>query len=68
MRSAAGEPSNRGCERVTSRHLHRLATRLRDLEAFLTLDPSRWGRRIVNKAIGRAVGQVTRRLYLRRRR
>lgn len=53
---------------MTSRKLQRLAVRLRDIEALLSLDPRRWARRIVNKAIGRAVGQVASRLYLRRRR
>lgn len=51
-----------------SRRLTRAATRLRDLEALLSLDPRRWAMRLANRQIGRMVGRATRGLYLRRRR
>jgi hypothetical protein len=51
-----------------SSRTQRLAVLLRDLEAFLSLDPRRWAARVYNKAVGRAVGRVAGRLYLRRRR
>jgi hypothetical protein len=49
------------------RKLSRIAVRLRDLQALASLDPRRIARRIVNKQIGRAMGKVASRLYLRRR-
>ena len=53
---------------MTARRLQRLAVRLRDLEAWLSFDPRRIARRLVNKQIGRAVGRVASRLYLRGKR
>lgn len=51
-----------------SRKLNRLAVRLRDIEALLSGDPRRILGRLWNKAVGRAVGRVASRLYVRRRR
>lgn len=51
-----------------ARNAHRLAVLLRDIGALTSGDPARIGRRIVNRALGRAVGRITRPLYLRRRR
>lgn len=53
---------------MTSRRLHRLASRLRDLEALLSLDPRRIAARWYNKAVGRVVSKATRRLWWRVRR
>jgi hypothetical protein len=51
-----------------ARRLARWAARLRDLSALLSGDPERILRRALNREIGRAIGRLTRPLYLRRNR
>jgi hypothetical protein len=51
---------------TASRRLRRLAVLLRDCEAAFSLDPNAWGRRLWNKAVGRALGRLGGLLYLRR--
>lgn len=51
---------------TSSRRLRRLAVLLRDAEALFSLDPNTWARRLWNKAVGRALGRLGARLYLRR--
>jgi hypothetical protein len=47
--------------------LRRTATKLADLDALLTLDPKRIGRRLANKQIFRLVNQqITNRLLIKR--
>ena len=49
-----------------SRRLRHLAVLLRDLEAFFSLNPNAWARRLYNKRVGRALGRLGARLYARR--
>lgn len=53
--------------RTLSRTLSRLAVILRDGEALLSLDPNRWAARVWNRLVGRTLGRVAGRLYVRRR-
>lgn len=52
----------------TSRKLRRLTVLLRDAEVLFSCDPNAWARRAWNKAVGRGLGRLGSRLYLRRRR
>lgn len=51
-----------------SRRLRRLAVALRDAEAILSLDPRQWAARAWNKVVGRGVGRLAGKLYVRRKR
>lgn len=53
---------------MSSRKLRRLAVLLRELEVVASGDPRTWAARLWNKAVGRGVGRVAARLYVRRKR